>query len=47
LKDALIEKGWKSETDLKYFEEADAEHNERAWAGRAAQILEFLFPGKE
>lgn len=46
LKDTLIKKGWKLEEDLKYFEAQGAEHNERAWAARVEQILEFLFPGK-
>jgi predicted alpha/beta superfamily hydrolase len=46
LRDTLIKKGWKIEKDLKYFEAEGAEHNERAWAARAALILEFLFPKK-
>ncbi len=46
LKDTLVEKGWKPEKDLKYFEAEGAEHNERAWAARVEQILEFLFPKK-
>jgi predicted alpha/beta superfamily hydrolase len=46
LKKALIEKGWKLEKDLKYLEAEGAEHNERAWADRAEQMLEFLFPRK-
>lgn len=46
LKDALIKKGWKPGTDLKYVEAENAEHNERAWAVRAEDILEFLFPRK-
>ena len=46
LKETLIKKGWKSGKDLKYFEAQGAEHNERAWAARVEQILEFLFPRK-
>jgi predicted alpha/beta superfamily hydrolase len=46
LKNALVKKGWKLEKDLKYFEAQGAEHNERAWAARVEQILEFLFPRK-
>ena len=46
LKESLIKKGWRLGKDLKYFEAQDAEHNERAWAARAEQILEFLFPRK-
>jgi predicted alpha/beta superfamily hydrolase len=46
LRDTLVGKGWKPGKDLKYFEAEGAEHNERAWAARAATILEFLFPRK-
>ena len=46
LRDALVAKGWKPGKDLKYLEAEGAEHNERAWAARAATILEFLFPRK-
>jgi predicted alpha/beta superfamily hydrolase len=46
LKETLIKMGWKSGKDLKYFEAQGAEHNERAWAARVEQILEFLFPRK-
>jgi predicted alpha/beta superfamily hydrolase len=46
LKVTLIKKGWKAGKDLKYFEAPGAEHNERAWAARVEQILEFLFPRK-
>ena len=46
LKETLIRKGWTSGKDLKYFEAQGAEHNERAWAARFGQILEFLFPRK-
>ncbi len=46
LKERLIGKGWKPGKDLKYVEAEGAEHNERAWADRAEQMLEFLFPRK-
>jgi predicted alpha/beta superfamily hydrolase len=46
LRDALLAKGWKEGSDLKYFEAENAEHNERAWAKRVDQILRFLFPPK-
>jgi predicted alpha/beta superfamily hydrolase len=46
LESALVKKGWKLEKDLKYFEAQGAEHNERAWAARVGQMLEFLFPKK-
>jgi predicted alpha/beta superfamily hydrolase len=46
LRDALIAKGWKENADLKYFEAEGAEHNEKAWAARAGQMLKFLFGKK-
>jgi predicted alpha/beta superfamily hydrolase len=44
LRDALVEKGWRLEKDLSYFEADGAEHSERAWAERLGRILQFLFP---
>lgn len=44
LRDALVAKGWKEGSDLKYFEVEGAEHNERAWAQRVEPMLRFLFP---
>ncbi len=44
LRDVLIDTGWVLDQDLRYFEDAGAEHNEAAWAGRMEQILKFLFP---
>jgi predicted alpha/beta superfamily hydrolase len=46
LRDALLSKGWKENSDLKYFEAEGAEHNERAWAARVDPMLRFLFPKK-
>jgi len=46
LKKTLIRKGWEEGKDFKYFEAEGAEHNEKAWAARIDQILEFLFPKK-
>lgn len=46
LKVTLIRKGWNPGKDLEYLEAQGAEHNERAWAARVDQILEFLFPRK-
>lgn len=46
LKQTLIRKGWEEGKDLKYLEAEGAEHNEKAWAARIDQILEFLFPKK-
>jgi hypothetical protein len=46
LKSTLIKKGSEEGRDLKYFEAEGAEHNEKAWAARIDQILEFLFPKK-
>ena len=44
LNDTLVKKGWRPGKDLQYYEAEGAEHNERAWAARTVQILEFLFP---
>jgi predicted alpha/beta superfamily hydrolase len=44
LRDGLIEKGWRLEVDLAYFEAEGAEHTESAWAERVAPMLRFLFP---
>jgi predicted alpha/beta superfamily hydrolase len=44
LKATLIRKGWQEGKDLRYFEAEGAEHNEKAWAARIDQVLEFLFP---
>ncbi len=41
LRDQLHAKGWR---DVRYFEDLRADHSERAWAKRARQVLEFLFP---
>lgn len=46
LKTTLIRRGWRESKDLQYIEAEDAEHNEKAWAARVPQILEFLFPAK-
>lgn len=46
LRDALLARGWKENSDLKYFEAEGAEHNERAWAARVEPMLRFLFPPK-
>lgn len=46
LRDALVAKGWKENSDLKYFEAEGAEHNEKAWAERVAPMLKFLFGKK-
>lgn len=44
LRDALTEKGWKLDTDLAYFEDKGAAHDDNAWAMRAHRVLKFLFP---
>ncbi|MFH1144881.1 MAG: alpha/beta hydrolase-fold protein, partial [Candidatus Eisenbacteria bacterium] len=44
LRDALIGAGWQAGIDLYYLEDAQAVHNEAAWAKRAGGMLEFLFP---
>jgi len=46
LRDALVGKGWVLNSDLTYFEARGADHEEKAFAGRAAPMLKFLFPAK-
>jgi len=44
LRDALLQKGWKLNEDLKYFEAQGGIHDEAAWAERVEPVLRFLFP---
>ena len=44
LRDALIAKGWALDSDLYYFEEKRATHEDMAWARRMPKILRFLYP---
>ena len=44
LRDALTEKGWALDSDLYYFEDKRAGHEDIAWALRAPKVLKFLFP---
>jgi predicted alpha/beta superfamily hydrolase len=44
LRDALVERGWTLDADLKYIEAEGAQHNELAWAERVGPVLKFLFP---
>lgn len=46
LRDALSAKGWRLDSDLKYFEAEGAQHNEHAWSQRVEPMLRFLFPQK-
>ena len=46
LRDALIAKGMAIDSDLKYVEAKGAEHNEKAFAQRAGQVLRYLFPAQ-
>ncbi|HUP44981.1 MAG TPA: alpha/beta hydrolase-fold protein [Thermoanaerobaculia bacterium] len=46
LRDALRARGWNGR-DLAYVEDRRGEHSERAWAGRARAMLEFLFPPQQ
>ena len=43
LRYALERKGWKLGSDLSYFEDSGAGHNEAAWAKRMEPILRFLY----
>jgi predicted alpha/beta superfamily hydrolase len=44
LRDALIDRGWQLDVDLKYSEIPGADHSEGAWAMRVEPALRFLFP---
>lgn len=44
LRDALTEKGWALDSDLYYFEDKRARHEDIAWALRMNKVLRFLFP---
>jgi predicted alpha/beta superfamily hydrolase len=44
LREALVAAGWRDHHDLRYTEPAGATHSEAAWADRAGNVLEFLFP---
>ena len=47
LRHRLRMKGWRSDDELRYFEDRRADHSERAWAKRVPDVLEFLFPAPE
>lgn len=44
LRDVLTEKGWREGVDLHCAEVAGGEHNEKAWAARFGEVLQYLFP---
>ncbi len=44
LRDRLIDKGWRLDDDLQYFEDEGAGHTEEAWAHRMDAALRFLYP---
>ncbi|MFZ4508126.1 MAG: alpha/beta hydrolase [Fimbriimonas sp.] len=44
LRDALVQKGWILDQDLRYMEDPGAIHQEGAWAKRMPTILQYLFP---
>lgn len=46
LRDAMIAKGWREGTDLQYYEDSGAVHNESAWAGRLDLVLLWFFGRK-
>jgi predicted alpha/beta superfamily hydrolase len=45
LRDRMIARGWNAAT-FRFYEDRRADHSERAWGGRAAKMLEFLFPAE-
>ena len=44
LRDALVNKGWALNTQLKYTEVAGGKHNEASWSARFGDILKYLYP---
>jgi predicted alpha/beta superfamily hydrolase len=44
LRDALLRKGWREGSDLRYLEAKGARHDEAAWALRIPEVLTFLDP---
>lgn len=44
LRDKLIEKGWRLDDDLVYWQAEGADHSEAAWGARVDPMLRFLFP---
>jgi predicted alpha/beta superfamily hydrolase len=44
LREALVAAGWRDHHDLRYVEVAGGTHSEAAWADRAGNVLEYLFP---
>ena len=44
LRDALLRKGWRQDSDLRYVEVDGASHSEAAWAARVDRFLRYLFP---
>ncbi|WNG32205.1 carbohydrate esterase [Archangium violaceum] len=44
LRDALVNKGWVLDNDLKYTEVQGGKHNEKAWAARFGEVLQYLYP---
>lgn len=45
LRDALVRAGWRDHDDLSYTEIEGGTHSETAWAQRAGDVLQFLYPG--
>ena len=44
LRDQLVAKGWRLDSDLQYTEVEGGDHSERAWAARFEAVLRFLYP---
>lgn len=45
LRAALVKAGWREDVDLAYWERQGGTHSEAAWADRADEMLQFLYPG--
>jgi predicted alpha/beta superfamily hydrolase len=46
LRQALLDKGWRDDTDLACYEVPGAGHNELAWGGRFGEVLKYFFSHK-
>ena len=46
LRALMADRGWDA-SNFRYVEDRRGDHSERAWAGRARQMLEFLFPPQQ
>ena len=43
-RDALVNKGWVNDHDLRYVEAEGGQHNEASWGSRVGEVLKWLYP---